>query len=179
MPVIDRNYFVFFQTEKQTIWSLGEGKLAAHCFSERHVVSTRWMYLSVIITYRLTEFDYCIRLIDDYWIRYERCLPNVLFVNNLNASEISLTLCSCRLIFLLLTTRCISHCFSFSFSFFSRKKLKRHRKRSRSGPTPSCARALTFLLVSKQHNAACIQRYKTIGNDDDKKKKKTKKKKES
>lgn len=56
--------------------------------------------------------------------------------------------------------------------FLCEKICKRDReKKNKKTKRKLCA--LTFSLVSKQHNAYCIhiQRYKTIENDDDKKKK--------
>jgi hypothetical protein len=121
------------------------------------------------------EFDDCVRIAAVYQIRHRifhySFFSNIV-VSNLNAFPTLTSLLSCRLIFLLSSTRCMSHCFFFS-SFFGAKKNGKdieEEKKKKTKKRKLCA--LTFPLVSKQHKAYCIhiQRYKTIEDDDDKKK---------
>lgn len=116
----------------------------------------------------------------DNWIWWLREMSNCLlnqtqtislsFFQTMSLAAILAVLLACRLIFLLSSTRCMSHCFFF---FFLCEKICKRDREKKNKKTKRKLCALTFSLVSKQHNAYCIhiQRYKTIENDDDKKKK--------
>lgn len=134
------------------------------------------MYLRFINTHHLNKYDNCVRVITVYQIKYR--LFYYIFLNDRRILSATILMRPKSLRFNVLVVlfsyyrrpvvcRTASSSLFFSPRFFlCEEKSKRHRRRA------SCARALAFLLVSKQHNAYYIhiQRYKTIENDDDKKK---------